>query len=98
MMNKKSGRGSIVLRLLKTIREFYPVMMPVTVVCIVFSAVVSSVPAIFMQNVIAVVEQSWRTGDWASVGGPVSYTHLLSHADDAQNGCLCLRKSRLHES
>ena len=75
-MNKKSGRGSIVLRLLKTIREFYPVMMPVTVVCIVFSAVVSSVPAIFMQNVIAVVEQSWRTGDWASVGGQI--LHLVS--------------------
>ncbi len=76
MMNKKSGRGSIVLRLLKTIREFYPVMMPVTVVCIVFSAVVSSVPAIFMQNAIAVVEQSWRTGDWASVGGQI--LHLVS--------------------
>ena len=76
MMNKKSGRGSIVLRLLKTIREFYPVMMPVTVVCIVFSAGVSSVPAIFMQNVIAVVEQSWRTGDWASVGGQI--LHLVS--------------------
>ena len=61
---------------MKTIREFYPVMMPVTVVCIVFSAVVSSVPAIFMQNVIAVVEQSWRTGDWASVGGQI--LHLVS--------------------
>ena len=70
-MNKKSGRHSIVLRLLKTIREFYPVMMPVTVVCIIFSAIVSSVPAIFMQNVIAVVEQSWQTGDWASVGGQI---------------------------
>ena len=70
-MNKKSGRHSIVLRLLKTIREFYPVMMPVTVVCIIFSAIVSSVPAIFMQNVIAVVEPSWQTGDWASVGGQI---------------------------
>ena len=70
-MNKKSGRHSIVLRLLKTIREFYPVMMPVTVACIIFSAIVSSVPAIFMQNVIAVVEQSWQTGDWASVGGQI---------------------------
>ena len=29
-MNKKSGRSSIVLRLLKLIKEFYPVMMPVT--------------------------------------------------------------------
>ena len=75
-MSKKSGKKSIVLRLLKTMKEFYPVMMPVTVVCIVFSAVVSSVPAIFMQNVIAVVEQSWRTGDWASVGGQI--LHLVS--------------------
>ena len=66
-MNKKSGRSSIVLRLLKLIKEFYPVMMPVTIVCIVFSAIVSSVPAVFMQNVIAVIEQSWQTGDWAAV-------------------------------
>ena len=70
-MNKKSSRSSTALRLLKTIREFYPVMMPVTVVCIIFSAVVSSVPAIFMQNVIAIVEQTWQSGDWASVGGQI---------------------------
>ena len=70
-MNKKSGRASIVLRLLKLIKEFYPVMMPVTIVCIVFSAIVSSVPAVFMQNVIAVIEQSWQTGDWDQVGGQI---------------------------
>ena len=70
-MNKKSGRSSIVLRLLKLIKEFYPVMMPVTIVCIVFSAIVSSVPAVFMQNVIAVIEQSWQTGDWEQVGGQI---------------------------
>ncbi|MGI6000590.1 MAG: ABC transporter ATP-binding protein [Candidatus Merdisoma sp.] len=70
-MSKKSGKKSIVLRLLKTMKEFYPVMMPVTVICIIFSAVVSSVPAVFMQNVIAVVERSWQTGDWSMVGGQV---------------------------
>ncbi len=70
-MNKKSGRSSIVLRLLKLIKEFYPVMMPVTIVCIIFSAIVSSVPAVFMQNVIAVIEQSWQTGDWDQVGGQI---------------------------
>ena len=70
-MNKKSGRSSIVLRLLKLIKEFYPVMMPVTIVCIVFSAIVSPVPAVFMQNVIAVIEQSWQTGDWDQVGGQI---------------------------
>ena len=70
-MSKKSGKKFIVLRLLKTMKEFYPVMMPVTVICIIFSAVVSSVPAVFMQNVIAVVERSWQTGDWSLVGGQV---------------------------
>ena len=52
-------------------RGFYPVMLPVAVVCIVFSAVVSSIPAVFMQNVIAAVETSWQSGDWSAVGGRI---------------------------
>ena len=46
-------------------------MLPVTVICIVFSAVVSSVPAIFMQNIIAVVEENWQNGDWEAVSSKV---------------------------
>ena len=60
-------RKGIIGRLLRTIREFYPVMMPITVVCIVLSAVITSVPAIFMQKVIAVIEDSWQSGDWTAV-------------------------------
>ena len=67
-MSNKIIRKGIIGRLLKTVREFYPVMLPVTVVCIVFSAIVSSIPAIFMQNIIAVVEENWESGDWSSVG------------------------------
>ncbi len=58
----------IIWRLLKTIREFYPVMLPITIVCIIFSAIISSVPAIFMQNIIAVVEDNWESGDWSVIG------------------------------
>lgn len=70
MKNKETKliRKGIVGRLLKTIREFYPVMLPITVACIVFSAVVSSAPAIFMQNIIAVIEENWQSGDWQTVG------------------------------
>ena len=60
-------RKGIVGRLLKTIREFYPVIMPVTVVCIVFSAVVSAVPTIFMQKIIAVIEDNWESGGWDTI-------------------------------
>lgn len=50
------------------IREFYPVLLPVAIGCIVLNAVISSIPSIFMQNIIAVVEGSWKSGDWAAVG------------------------------
>ena len=66
----KQPKG-VMLRLIKMLFEFYPVMLPVTVACILFNAVVSSIPSVFMQNVIAAVEQSWRSGDWDSVSGQI---------------------------
>lgn len=63
--------GAIVRRLLRTMREFYPVMLPLAIVCIVINAIVSSIPSLFMQNIIAVIEQSWQSGDWAAAKGPI---------------------------
>ena len=70
-MQNKSVKKGTTRRLLKMLLEFYPVKMPLTIFCILFSAVVSSVPAIFMQNVIALVETSWQSGDWSSVGSRI---------------------------
>ena len=70
-MSKRKVKKGVVSRLLRTMRGFYPVMLPLAVVCIVFSAVVSSIPSIFMQNVIAAVETSWQSGDWSAVGGRI---------------------------
>ena len=71
MMKNNQKRAGTVIRILKTIHEFYPVMMPVAIVCIIINAVVSSLPSIFMQNVIALVESSWQSGDWGAVSGRV---------------------------
>ena len=74
MSSKKTGRRApkgVLARLIRTLFGFYPALMPVVIVCILLNAVVSSVPSIFMQNVIAAVEQSWQTGDWAGVGGHI---------------------------
>ena len=46
--------------MLKTLLEFYPVMLPVVIVCIIFNAV-SSIPSIFMQKIIAIVEKAHRS-------------------------------------
>ncbi len=71
-----NSRKHIVKRLLKTLFEFYPVMMPVVIACILFNAVISSIPTVFMQNIIAIVEQSWQSGDWSSVSGRI--LHFVS--------------------
>ena len=69
MRNKKQGTLG---RLIKTLFEFYPVLMPLVIVFILMNAVVSSIPAIFMQNIIALVEQSWQSGDWPQVAGQIT--------------------------
>ena len=45
---------------------FYPVLAPLSVFCILFSAVVSAIPALFIQRVLAVIEKWYLSGDWAA--------------------------------
>lgn len=75
MKNKKPDRGmtqkGILPRLIRTLFEFYPVMMPVVLICIVFSAVVSSMPSIFMQKVITVITDNYKTGNWSQTSGQI---------------------------
>ncbi len=61
----------VLRRLLRLLFEFYPVLLPVTLVCILFNAIISSVPAIFMQNIIQIVDDTYRSGDWASVSSTI---------------------------
>ncbi len=42
-------------RVLSLLFKAYPLLLPIAIVCIVFSAIVSSIPAIFQQKVLAVV-------------------------------------------
>ena len=71
MKNKASGRQNVLFRIIKTLFEFYPVLMPVVLICIVFNAIISSIPSVFMQNIISIVEESWQAGDWASASGRI---------------------------
>ena len=61
----------VLWRLLKTLFEFYPVLLPITLVCILINAIVSSVPSVFMQNIIALVDSSYKSGNWSSVSGQI---------------------------
>jgi len=47
-------------RVLKLVFQSYPVLFPITLVSIVFAAIVSSVPAVFQQRVLAVIRVYWE--------------------------------------
>lgn len=64
MKNNRGNKKNTFTRLFKTLFEFYPVLLPVIIVLILFNSVVSSIPSVFMQNIIAVIEKYWRTKDW----------------------------------
>lgn len=53
-------------RVFRMLFRFYPRLAPLTVFCILFSAVVSAIPSLFIQNVLAIVENWYRSGDWNS--------------------------------
>ena len=70
-----SALGKAVKRLF----VYYPRLAPLTMCCILFSAVVSSIPSLFVQNVIAVIERWYQTGDWASARPEVlGYVSVLA--------------------
>ena len=80
-MNKKKPemQKGVLSRIIKTLFEFYPVMMPVVLICIIFSAIVSSIPSIFMQKIISVITASYKGGDWAGVSGEIiRYVSILA--------------------
>ncbi len=57
--------GQALKRTLKMLWQSYPVLLPVACVCIVFSAIVATMPAIFNQQILAAIEQFYKAADWA---------------------------------
>jgi len=53
-------------RVIKMLFKCYPVLMPITLICIVFSAIVNTLPAIFNQQIIALIEEWFVSRDWDS--------------------------------
>jgi len=70
MKPKKTYQKGTMKRLFRMLFSFYPVALPLVLLCIVLSAAVSAMPAIFTQNIIAVLEQNAGAG-WAVIGPKV---------------------------
>lgn len=62
---KPSAKRGTIARLIRTLFRFYPVLMPITCVCILFTAAVSAIPALFMQQVIQLIKNYVESGNWS---------------------------------
>ncbi len=79
MPGKPKADFSALGRALRSLYRYYPRLAPLTAACILFSSVVSSIPSLFVQNVIAIIERWYKTGDWAAARPEVlRYTVLLA--------------------
>ena len=68
---KPENKAGTLKRLIRTLFQFYPVMLPLALVCILFNAIVGTLPTVFMQQIIAVIEGSVQSGDWGAVSGEI---------------------------
>ncbi len=66
-MNKRRKANPKTLgRVMKLLISYYPVLVPVTGLCILFSSASAAIPDLFIQKVMAVIEKWYKTGDWIS--------------------------------
>ena len=70
-MNKPVMKKGALKRLLKMLYESYPKLLVITLGFILFNAIISSLPAIFMKNIIAIVNDNYKIGNWEGVSNEI---------------------------
>ena len=69
--------GKCLVRVVKFFFKCYPVLAPLTALCILFSAGVAAIPSVFIQKVIAAIEIWYKTGDWQSAKADIIPTVIV---------------------
>ncbi len=72
MPKRPRANPKVLLRVLKILFSSYPVLVPITIGCILISAVTAALPAVFLQKVFAAIE-GWQLlgGTWAEARGEI---------------------------
>ena len=58
-------------RILKLLFNSYPRLIPLVIFCILFAAAASSIPALFTQKVIEIIEAHFVSGDWEGASAEI---------------------------
>ncbi len=62
----KKNKSGVMGRIIKLLFSYYPVLVPLTAFCILFSSVASAIPDMYIQKVIAIITKWQDCGDWSS--------------------------------
>ncbi len=61
-----SNPAAVLKETLRLVYSFYPVRFIIMIVCIVIAAILTSLPAVYMQEALSIVGKYWQSGDWSS--------------------------------
>lgn len=61
-----TGKPGTLKRLVKMLFSFYPVLLPLVLLGVMTCALINSIGSVFLQGALQVIEDSWKSGDWAA--------------------------------
>ena len=65
-MQRPQIKKGVFSRLVKMLFSFYPKLVPITIGCIIFSSIASSIPDMYIQKVIKIIVEALESGwDWS---------------------------------
>ena len=77
MKNKPRAPRGTMRRILAALIRFYPVLVPMTALLIIFSAVVAAIPALFMKKIFELIGLWQVSGDFAAASAEILPRVLL---------------------
>ena len=85
---KKVPAGKVIGRTMKMLWQFYPILLPVALGTAVIQAIMQSVPNIFLERIITIIEQYIGTADWSGAQ-PVILSNVALLAGIYVIGLIC---------
>ncbi len=77
MKNKPKVNKNVLFRIIKLLFSSYPVLMPLSILCLVFTAFTSAIPALFIQKVIEIIGLYEESSDFSLALGELLPNILL---------------------
>ena len=85
---KKIPAGKVIGRTMKMLWQFYPILLPVALGTAIIQAIMQSVPNIFLERIITIIEQYIGTADWSGAQ-PVIFSNVALLAGIYVIGLIC---------